>query len=203
MKKYNLQKNKGFTLIETMIAVFILVIAMNGLLGLISRSLFSARYAKNDIIANYLIQETVDYIRNDRDTVAFQQALSGGGWTNFLNKYGYSGNTSCFSVNGCEIEPAKTISNINACSGSVGGGFGTIPCQLLRYDESAVNKDFYTYVAGAGILSNFKRQVTMSINSTSDVTSPDELDIKVTVEWLNGSLVKSKTSRVSLLNWQK
>ncbi len=202
MKTNNLQKNKGFTLIETMIAVFVLVMAINGLLGLIASSLYSARYSKNDITANFLIQEAIDYIRNDRDSTAFLAATTGGGWNVFLAKYGYP-NSSCFSANGCEIEPANIITaNINACSGVIGGNFGTIPCKVFNYDESASSKDFYTYTTPTGyVASNFKRQITMSINPT--INNPDELDIMVTVEWLNGSLVRSRTSRVSLLNWQK
>lgn len=205
MKAFKIKKNKGFTLIETMIAVFILVIAMNGLLGLIASSLFSARYAKNELTANYLIQEAIDYIRNDRDTTAFQQMGTGGGWDNFIqNRYGDGTSTICFSNNGCEIEPSNTNpSNIvNACDGTIGGNFGSIPCRVLLYDESATNKAFYTYqnVVGA-VPSKFKRRVNMKINPIAN--NPDELDITVTVEWQNGTLVRSKTSRVSLLNWQK
>lgn len=195
MKIINIQKNRGFTLIETMIAVFILVMAMNGLLGLIASSLFSARYAKNEIVANYLVQEAVDYVRNDRDTTVFQKN-GGGTWATFQAKY--SGN-GCFTPDGCEIEPANTSSNVTACSGTVGGSFGALPCRVLNYDDSASNRDFYTYSTPAGYTSsNFKRQVKMSISPTN----ADELDIKVTVEWLNGSLVRTKISRVSLLNWQ-
>lgn len=189
--------NKGFTLIETMIAVFILVVAMNAMLGLISSSLFSARYAKNEIIANYLIQEAIDYVRNERDSIAFQKKDDpSGGWANFQSKY-----ASCFNPLGCEIEPAKTIANVSACAGTVGGGFGTIGCAVFNFDENASNKDFYTYDTNQGIPSNFKRKIVMTVNP--NINSQDEIDVKVDVEWLNGSLVRSKYSRVSLLNWQK
>ncbi len=208
MKNIKLQYNKkrGFTLIETMIAVFILAAAMNGLLGLISNSLYTARYTQNTIVANYLIQEAVDYIRNDRDTTAFQRISDPSyGWTNFLNKYGYTATNSCFSTNGCEIELTAS-SPVSACNGTIGGGWGTIGCRIFNYDENATNKVFYTYqtpLSGVAVASNFKRKVSVSINTTSSIPSPDELDIIVTVEWKNGNLVRSKTLRTSLLNWQK
>lgn len=187
----------GFTLIETMIAVFILVVAMNAMLGLISTSLFSARYAKNEITANYLIQEAIDYVRNDRDTTAFQKASDvDGGWANFQTKY-----QACFNPLGCQIEPAQTSSNISACTGTIGGGFGTIGCSVFNFDQSATNKDFYTYDISQGVPSNFKRKINMSVNP--NINSQDEIDMIVSVEWLNGTLVRSKYSRVSLLNWQK
>lgn len=200
--KFNKNISSGFTLIETMIAIFILVLAMNGLFGLISSSLFAARYAKNDIIANYLIQEALDYVRNDRDTIAFlKQAEPSGGWDNFLLKYGYSpsSQTLCFGASGCEIEPTNILSNnINICATSHNLNFGTIDCKLFNYDENASNKNFYTY-SSSGIKSNFKRKVLMSINNNNT----DELDVKVTIEWQNGNLLKSRSSTMSLLNWQK
>ena len=202
MKISPTQKNKGFTLIETMIAVFILALALSTLLGLISRTLFLSRYANNDIVANYLMQETIDYIRNDRDTIAFQKLGDiDGGWDNFLSKYGYSTSNLCFTIRGCEIEPANTSTdNINICSTPHADNFGTIDCKLLNYDETASNKSFYTYQT-AGKPSNFKRKITMAINPT--INNPDELDVKVTVEWLNGKVVKSRSSTFSLLNWQQ
>lgn len=200
MKILHKQKNTGFTLIETMIAVFILVIAMQGMLGLIASSLFSARYAKNDITANYLIEEAVDYIRNNRDTIAFQQndPVTSTGWSNFLNNYGYP-NSLCFStLNGCkmDITPDNMSSQpITSCDGS-NHGFGTVRCEVFNYDENNSN-NFYTYNPTGSVKSNFKRQIVMSLASS------DELNIKVTVEWLNGNLVRSRTSEISLLNWQK
>ena len=209
MKISKLQRNRGFTLIETMIAVFILVLAMNGLLGLISSSLFSARYAKNEMIANYLIQETIDSIRNDRDTIAFQN-ISGESWGNFINKYGtYNGSNDsikkCYSANGCEIDPAEMPVSIVTCGDTATSPY-SITCRTLNYDENANNNGFYTY-NNAYPLSNFKRQVKMSVNSLPDSAglpvANAELEIKVTVEWLNGSLLRSKAYRVSLVNWYK
>lgn len=199
MKLFTKQTNKGFTLIETMIAVFILVVAFNGLLGLIANSIYYGRYSKNDIVANYLVQEVLDSIRNERDTIAFQKiAEVGSGWSGFLAKYGYP-NSYCFSANGCEIEVASITTDISACSGSA-GSWGTLGCRILNYDEKAINQNFYTYKTPQdSVPSNFKRKINMSINPSLN----DQLDITVSVEWLNGTLVRSKTLRTSLLNWQR
>ncbi len=199
MKFIKIQKNKGFTLIETLIAVFILTLALNGFFALISSSLFSARYAKNEITANYLLQEVVDYIKNDRDTIAFQNnnPASNDGWDNFLNKY-VAGNCfgPLFSNDGCYFEPADVSFMPTACNAPA--DFGLLNCPVLNYDEEAINHDFYTYHTD-GIKSNFKRQVLMSVNPNRS----DELDVKVTVEWQNGNLVRSRYLIISLLNWQK
>ncbi|MEI6660161.1 MAG: prepilin-type N-terminal cleavage/methylation domain-containing protein [bacterium] len=185
----------GFTLIETMVAVFILTLALSSLLTLTSSSVFSARYAKNEISASYLLREIADYVRNDRDNVAFHINAGGVGWVTFLNKYGYGNgsSTSCFLANGCYFEPANISFNPpTICPAGV--------CPTLNYDEDATFNDFYTYRTPAVVVTSpFKRKINMKINSTNS----DELDVTVTVSWDNGGLPISRVLRFSLLNWQK
>lgn len=203
MRLYKQKKNnKGFTLIETMLAVFMLTVALDGFFTLISNSLFSARYSRNEITANYLLQEATDYIRNDRDTVAFQNINPGtdDGWNNFQKKYKDGGCFGTFSPgeNGCYIEPADITSSPKACD-LASTTFGTLNCPLFYYDENASGNDFYTYIDNGKPPVNFKRRVLMQVNPNRT----DEVDVKVTVEWLNGNLVRSRSLVTSLLNWQK
>ncbi len=183
----------GFTLVETMVAVFILTIALTSLIGLTSRSLFMARYSRNEITANYLLQGAVDYIRNQRDSVAFQQKFSGGDWTKFLTNFGYPSN-KCFSANGCYFNVNKSPNPIiKDCNSTP--SFGKLKCPILFYDPNAIKNSFYNYTTGNS--SNFNRKIFLKINSQN----PDELYITITVEWLNGSLVRSRSLNSSLLNW--
>ena len=71
MRNSKLQKDRGFTLIETMFAVIIMAFSITIFMNVVANTLFSARYAKNEITANYLAQEAIDYIRNDRDSIVF------------------------------------------------------------------------------------------------------------------------------------
>jgi prepilin-type N-terminal cleavage/methylation domain-containing protein len=192
MSTYN-TKQKGFTLVETMVAVFILTIALASLLTLTASSIFSARYARNEITANYLLQEAADYIKNDRDTVVFNQNTGGTGWTTFLNKYGYSSSGVCFSSNGCYFEPANmsSVPPTVCISGT---------CPKFNYDNAATYNTFYTYKSPSVIVpSIFSRKIQMSVNSSN----ADELDVSITVNWTNGSLGRSRSLQISLLNWQK
>jgi prepilin-type N-terminal cleavage/methylation domain-containing protein len=195
----------GFTLIETMVAAFILTLALTGLLTLNANTLFTARYARNQITANYLIQEAADSIRNDRDTTAFLHN-GGGTWNSFLNKYGFTGVPSCFvpafsgntSSVGCSMEFSSVAPTPISCN--VAPAWGTLHCPIFNYTASATNNSFYTYTTPSGqyVPSDFKRQILMMINPSN----PNELDIKITVEWLNGGLVHSQSLQTSLLKWQ-
>lgn len=188
---------RGFTLIETMVSIFILTTALVSMLSLTTSSLFASKYANNEITASYLLQEAIDYIRSDRDSIAFQQAdYEGGGWSNFIKKYDTDG--GCFTQDGCYIDITKSSPNIYSCV-PPSPAWGTLICPVLKYDASASSpssKNFYNYVSTLKD-SNFNRKIKMVKN----LSNPDEIYITVTLEWLNGSVVRSRTLRSSLLNW--
>lgn len=102
MIKFFQQKNKGFTLIETLVAITILLSAVAAPLTLAFRGLMAAQFTKSHIIASYLAQDAVEYVRNVRDENVIR------------NRAWLTGLESCGS--GCKVDsPNNTI---NSCSGS-------------------------------------------------------------------------------------
>lgn len=65
--RQNNRDNNGFTIIETLVAIAILMISIAGPLAVASKSLTAALYAKDQMIASYLAQEGVETIRNRKD----------------------------------------------------------------------------------------------------------------------------------------
>lgn len=64
----NIMKNKnGFTLIETIVAVAILITAITGPMVLAAASLRATRDARNELIATHLAEESIEVIHNIRD----------------------------------------------------------------------------------------------------------------------------------------
>jgi prepilin-type N-terminal cleavage/methylation domain-containing protein len=194
MKFLNKQKNSGFTLVEALVAIFILSISVSSMLGVTASTASSARYANNEIAANYLLQEAVDSIRNSRDTLAFQMLGAGGNWNTFLNRYGYSGNSKCFSANGCILD-IETFNGSDIGGTDVRGCTGA--CAPLYYDANAT-KLFYNYNGSVGVVSKFTRTVKMTTTG-----NPDEIKVKATLDWTNGSMPKTQSLEIYLLNWQK
>jgi prepilin-type N-terminal cleavage/methylation domain-containing protein len=72
---------RGFTLIETLVAISILLLAVAAPLTLGSQGLTTSRIARDQVIGTYLIQEGIEYIRNVRDT----NRLSGQSWLSNLD----------------------------------------------------------------------------------------------------------------------
>lgn len=198
ISKYNKNKgsrfinSKGFTLVETLIAVFVLTIALAALLNLVSTSLSAFKYSRDEVTANYLIQEVVDSVRNKRDTDVFLGDSNG--WTTYLSNYGKDSDSLCFSPGGCVINPQNGEASV--CSS---GGNESTACPLYL-DESHKNSGFYSSDSSKGVESTFKRKVNMYLDTARN--NGNELDVKVTVEWQAGRNIRSRVLNFSLLNWR-
>lgn len=129
---------RGFSLLETTIAIAILVSAIIGPMALSSQSIRSASVARNTILASNLAQEGIELVKNIRHN----NRIKGDSWTKGLN--------TCDSPNGCFID-AKDL-DVKACSAN---------CSYLKFDDSL---DLYNYDSGQDSI--FRRIITTSnINS--------------------------------------
>jgi len=113
---------KGFTLIETMIAVTILIMIIIGPLSLATKSIELALVSQNQITAFYLAQEAIEYVKNVRDNNFLQSAS----WLNGLSP--------CWNSDGCYVDIPNN--NLNACSAN---------CPKIKYDGGSY---YYNYQVG-------------------------------------------------------
>jgi prepilin-type N-terminal cleavage/methylation domain-containing protein len=67
-----LQSQKGFTLIEVLVSLFILGTAITGITYVITTNSSDAQLIKNSYIASGLVQEGVEVVRNLRDSDVLQ-----------------------------------------------------------------------------------------------------------------------------------
>src|SRR3989344_4652981 len=94
MKKTLRQKNKGpaqyrksklsgsgFTLVEMLVAISIFTVALVGIMFILGSGIADTNYAKRKMVATYLAQEGIEYIRNMRDSYTLYPDEYGGvGW---------------------------------------------------------------------------------------------------------------------------
>ncbi|MBI4093675.1 prepilin-type N-terminal cleavage/methylation domain-containing protein [Candidatus Kaiserbacteria bacterium] len=67
LKPRTLNLSRGFTLVETLVAVTILTVAIVAPMALTAKSLAAAYYARDQIVAFHLAQEAIEAIRHRRD----------------------------------------------------------------------------------------------------------------------------------------
>ncbi|TSC77703.1 MAG: hypothetical protein G01um101424_326 [Parcubacteria group bacterium Gr01-1014_24] len=189
MKKIYQQKNKGFTLVETLVAISIFTMSILALLVVLTQGIANTNYAKTKIIASYLAQEGIEYIRNMRDTFVLYDATdSQTGWNSFNSKLI---NSSCQIGNGCYFDdqnlnyanPVQPMAGITVspCGAS---------CPPLLYDE-ITGKYGYT----TGVNSGFTRKVKIT------VISPNEIKVFSTLYWTQSSGSYNIVFSESLFNW--
>lgn len=192
--------DRGFTLVEAMFAVFILTFVIVSLMSVVSSSLYSARYAKQEIIMNFLIQEALDGIRNDRDSGVF---LGDEEWEDFVNRY----TNNCEESKGCQIEigigedpTIKSCPNSNSCGKIYLNEEADVP-----YNHASEGENTYMrrYIIAEEIPMPLDPYVVETEGEPIPGKSTYGLKIKVVVIWdPPTSLFKERSVEMTLLDWR-
>lgn len=185
--KLNISKTteikKGFTLIETMVAITILMIAIIGPMSIISRYFSDNNYARNQIIASSLAQEgaemATNIIRNQLSSASVNACPDSNEWL----VGGSSSLGDCVSSSGdeklCDISPLnKSVTSCTPGTGSL-----SVVCQDKLYQNSDG-----LYLPGTdGAASIFSRGIKIEdithIDSSTNRDVPLEARITSSVSW--------------------
>ncbi|MEN9524001.1 MAG: hypothetical protein RL536_70 [Candidatus Parcubacteria bacterium] len=159
-------KTGGFTIVETLIAITVLMIAVAGPLVVASKGLTSALISKDQMIASYLAQETMETLKNIRDNT-LQDTISQYGSNpvafaaHWLDGTGYQAGSRCdvsnqgCDINGVDVELVTVPSCIPANCGiplfyndsngythsSTGGARPTVFSRHFYFDNAVTNNN--------------------------------------------------------------
>ena len=166
---------KGFTLIETLVAVSLLAVAIVAPMSLTSKSLAAAYYARDQVTAFSLAQEAIESVRHVRDHNILETAL--GNPTNLLSGFP--------STTGDPFIIDAVNDAMTPCDET---------CPPLR-----TNGLLYSYGTGPEWEDT---RFTRTVHAVFVGESQDEIRIEVEVEWLAGAFqTRSVTITENLYRW--
>jgi Tfp pilus assembly protein PilV len=76
-----IKNEKSFTLMEAIVAIFVITAGLVGVLSLVSQTISASTFSKDKLIATYLAQEGIEIVRNIRDT----NWINNNSWTNNIS----------------------------------------------------------------------------------------------------------------------
>lgn len=166
----------GFSLVETLVAITILLIVIVGPLSISSQTARSTSFASEQVIAFFLAQEGVELIRKGRDELLLQafDTNTNVGWDTFINTSSGPFQT-CFTANGCGVAfntgQSGGLATPVACTGG--------RCPLFFDDsENSQLRSRYTHTQAGGYLSTpYSRTITLQRLTN------DEVRVLSTVYW--------------------
>lgn len=179
-------KKSGFTLLEVIVAIFILTVGVGGSFVLIQQTLSASLMVRSRLIAAYLAQEGIEIVRNIRDNNWLEQRES---FETPPEPLWNDGLDNCLPPTNCceadcktDMPPSKTpLTPVVGCS------FNNL--RYLNID----NNGFYSYSGGAQ--TKFKRKI--SIEQVED----NKIKVVVIVQWKE----KNKTHQIEVVehitNW--
>lgn len=179
-------KQRGFTLIETFVAITILMVLIVGPLGSLSKSITDTQYAQNLATATYLSQEALNAIAASLQNAAQLHPIDPGSFEDLatvLNTRCSGGNCGVNTIGSFVIDLCGR-SNLNNC--------------ILKRDPST---NIYRHDVAGGQNTIFTRRVTITsgVNDLNIWTSnpsltpspiPREIRVTVTTSWSEGAQLR-------------
>lgn len=197
---------KGFTLVEALVAIAIVSIAIAGPMYSANRAVVAAQTATNQLVAAYLAQEGVEYVRSVRDAAYLNRynlgdpSASTDSWTDFTDSSSSSGLNiwKCMknnpSTNACTLDPFQPM--------GTGNGKSLNPCHIAPLGNDCAplyltSSNIYTQ---NNTFPNVKQPFTRTIQMNT--ISANEINVVSTVKWDFHNSTYAVTVTDHLTPWQ-
>lgn len=161
-----IKNKKGFTIIETLVAITVLMIAIAGPLTIAQKGLLASVYARDQMIASFLAQDAMEYARN----VRYYNIINDTDWLRGLS--------DCIQTSPCSVDTLNSKPSdasplgVNRCVND------DCPLYLVNNDGG------YTPEPGNANVTQFKRSFYIEDNPLI----PSKAVFFVIVTWGNGEV---------------
>lgn len=192
---------KGYSLVEVLIAISILMIAIVGPLTIAAKSIQTAQYARQQTTAFFLAQEgitIINIIRNENALQAYNNGTTNPwAWASGVTvPPPFTLAASCFTLTGCGIDfsDSTLLSNDVTCN-----SLATNPCIIkLRPVTGNPNvTSLYTHVNAGSTPTPYSRIIRLTRPGTNEVMV--EVEVRWNTRYLGGT-TQSVILRTSLFN---
>ena len=219
---------KGFTIIESIVALTIIIAAVVGPFMLVTRGILASKSAKNRLIASNMAQEGIEMIRYFRDSNILASCVGtidadgdGNLDPNWRAPADARPNCTPLADNGAgvhwETDASFDLSDIPNTS-RLAPFVDVTGDRVLKFCRLADNAGLYAYAcpndttSPASLLNTtFKRRIKISGPGSESVTidgnsviipAADRLRIDVTILWQDGAVARTLTQTEVLYNWR-
>lgn len=188
----------GFTLLEVVVALAVILAAVIGPVAMVSRSVYSIPQAKNQLIAVNLAQEGIELIRVIRENNVICQAKGAVGWTWDRDYTGAAGSTIIGSNRAIDTTDSVSVGCVGGVTVTNPRITGACASTFLKLDASGR----YGYLGNTP--TQFTRCVTIArpVSPDGNISVNDILDVVSTVQWTDRNLAKNVTLQERLYNWR-
>lgn len=191
----------GFSLVETLVAITILLIVVVGPMTIISSATSSTNFSSEQVVANFLAQEGAELAQKARDDLLLPQFLpmatpppADAAWDSFTDRTSPAAQfRQCFN-GGCGLEysaSTKAQRDTGALLVANCVGAGNVDNCRLNIDTTSARRSHYTHDAGTRP-SPFTRVITMN----HDPARPFEVEVVSTVTWQTGDQRRQQQAQV-------
>lgn len=176
---YQHKSQSGFSLVETLVAVTILLIVIVGPMTIATNTARSTSFSSEQVVAFFLAQEGLETAQKARDDLLLEGFLSGGDpevqWDEFADESGPF--ADCYHSAGCAIQIDSSddggqVLVIDRCTGN--------RCRL-RLDPTQ-NRSKYN-LTGSGDYTIYTRTVNFEVAGPDS----DEVYVRSEVSWRTGT----------------
>ncbi len=175
---FKLKFSRGFTLIESLVAVSILMVAIVSPMTIAQKGLGSAMFSKDQMTASFLAQDAIEFIKNKRDQIGSRKvygyATTTFEWIGEMLSAPNDFYNFCVSTNGADKACA-----IDTIKNGIVYDVETMPLKINRDIDGKFF--YYNYDSGTEI-SKFTREIRIKAPA---VSNNNEALITVTVKWQN------------------